>query len=157
MSNKNIIHKIRKSVVSDAVYIQELINGIAKTGQVLPRSLNNIYENLRDFFVYEKEGRIYGCSALHITWENLAEIRSLVVHDSCRGRGIGRELVDVCCKEAKEFGINKVFLLTEKTVFFGKFGFEPVDKSLLPHKIWSDCVQCIHFPNCQETAMMKNI
>ncbi|MFH1459092.1 MAG: N-acetyltransferase [Candidatus Omnitrophota bacterium] len=148
---------IRKANISDVTKIQELIKTCAKSGEVLPRSLNNIYENLRDFFVFEKDGRIVGCCALHITWDDLAEIRSLVVEASVQGQGIGKKLIEASIKETQAFKIRKVFLLTEKLDFFKKMGFIPTDKSLLPHKIWSDCVHCIHFPNCNEEAMIMEV
>lgn len=148
---------IRKSNVEDAVLIQELINSSAEKEEVLPRSLNDIFENLRDFFVYEEDGHIYGCCALHITWKNLAEIRSLVVDYSKRTQGIGQQLVENCCKDAQALKVKKVFLLTEIAAFFEKLGFVKIDKSLLPHKTWSDCVQCIQFPNCNEVAMVKEL
>ncbi len=144
--------------MNDVVRIQELINACAKSGgTVLPRSLNNIYESLRDFFVYEEAGSFCGCCALHITWEGLAEIRSLVVHPARQGKGIGTELAGIACAEAKAMGVNTVFLLTASPDFFAKLGFEQVDKAQLPHKIWSDCVHCVQFPNCNEVAMKKNI
>ncbi len=148
---------IRKANIKDVHRIQELINIYAKAGQVLPRSLNEIYENLRDIVVFEEKQIIYGCCSLHITWEDLAEIRSLVVHESKQGQRIGRKLVEYCINEAKTLRIDKVFLLTEKPEFFRKLKFKQIDKSLLPHKIWNDCVHCIHFPNCNELAMARQI
>ena len=148
---------IRKANVKDVVAIQGLINFYAKKSQVLPRSLNNIYENVRDFAVYVEGETIIGCCALHITWGDLAEIRSLVVKEVSQKKGIGTELVEFCLEEAKQFSIAKVFLLTEHIEYFEKFGFKIVDKATLPHKIWSDCVECIKFPDCDESAMIKTI
>jgi N-acetylglutamate synthase (EC 2.3.1.1) len=148
---------MRKAVLRDVVPIQELINSAAKEGKVLPRSLNNIYDNLRDFFVYEESGAIYGCCALHITWEDLAEIRSLVVHPSRQKKGIGRELIEQGCVEARAMGVKTLFLLTANPGYFKKLGFDSVDKDELPHKIWSDCVHCVQFPNCNEIAMKKTL
>lgn len=154
MAKKNMI---RKAVIQDVPGIQKLINDRAKEGFLLPRSLNEIYDNLRDFSVYEEEKIIYGCAALHVTWEDLAEIRSLVVHESRQGRGIGKQLAECCIEEAKQLKIKKIFLLTEKPEFFGKLGFVGIDKALLPHKIWNECVQCVQFPDCNELAMIKEI
>ncbi|MBI4845231.1 MAG: N-acetyltransferase [Candidatus Omnitrophica bacterium] len=148
---------IRKATVADVKKIQELINSFAKTNAVLPRSLNSVYENLRDFFIFESDENIFGCGALHITWDNLAELRSLVVHKEYQGKGIGKALVNECIKEARQLQVKKVFLLTENSGFFKKLGFAQVDKAALPHKIWSDCVECIQFPNCNEVAMVKDI
>ena len=148
---------IRKAKVKDVEVIQFLINSHAKKSQVLPRSLNNIYENMRDFVVYVENDIIIGCCALHITWGDLAEIRSLIVDDDKQKKGIGIELVEFCLEEAKEFGLVKVFLLTEHLEYFKKFGFKVVDKTTLPHKIWSDCVECIKFPDCNESAMILQL
>jgi len=148
---------IRKINVKDAAAVQALINKNSKLYAVLPRSLNDIYENLRDFFVYHEGENILGCCALHITWDNLAEIRSLIVAESIRKKGVGSQLVDACCAEAKKLKVKKVFLLTANTEFFKKFGFKFIDKAELPHKIWSDCLNCIQFPNCNEDAMAQEI
>jgi len=148
---------LRKALLRDVLPIQELINNAAKEGKVLPRSLNDIYDNLRDFFVCEEAETVYGCCALHITWEGLAEIRSLVVHPSRQKKGMGRELIEQGCAEVRAMGVKAVFLLTANPAYFKKLGFEHVDKSQLPHKIWSDCVHCVQFPNCNEVAMRMDI
>ncbi|MCG2711861.1 MAG: N-acetyltransferase [Candidatus Omnitrophica bacterium] len=146
---------IRKTNILDAKAIQSLINESGKAQEVLPRSINDIYEHIRDFFVFSKNKKIIGCCALHIAWEDLAEIRSLVVKSGSRGNGIGRELIVACLKEARELKIKKLFLLTGKPDFFRKFGFYEIEKSLLPHKIWSDCTSCVLFPDCNEIAMIR--
>ncbi len=148
---------IRKTNILDAKQIQNLINEVAKAQEVLPRSLNDIYDNLRDFFVYTEQDKIMACAALHISWEDLAEIRSVVVKTENRGAGIGKEIIEACVREAGELKIKKVFLLTRKPDFFKKFGFNEIEKSSLPHKIWSDCTSCVLFPNCNEIAMIKEI
>lgn len=148
---------IRKINVNDAAVVQALINKYSKTNAVLPRSLNDIYENLRDFFIYQEDDKIIGCCALHITWDNLAEIRSLIVDEAMRSKGIGSLLVDACCAEGKQLKVKKIFLLTAKPEFFSKLGFKKIDKAELPHKIWSDCLKCIQFPDCNEDAMAKEI
>jgi amino-acid N-acetyltransferase len=148
---------IRKINVNDAAAVQALINKYSKTNAVLPRSLNDIYENLRDFFIYQENDKIIGCCALHITWDNLAEIRSLIVDEAMRSQGIGSLLVDACCAEGKQLKVKRIFLLTAKPEFFAKLGFKKIDKAELPHKIWSDCLKCIQFPDCNEDAMAKEI
>ncbi|MBU1086636.1 MAG: N-acetyltransferase [Candidatus Omnitrophica bacterium] len=148
---------IRKITVKDAAAVQVLINKNSKLHAVLPRSLNDIYENLRDFFVYHEDNNILGCCALHITWDNLAEIRSLIVDESIREKGVGSQLVDACCSEAKQLKVKKIFLLTAKPDFFKKLGFKIIDKAELPHKIWNDCLNCIQFPECNEDAMVREI
>lgn len=148
---------IRKTNILDAKAVQELINEAAKAQEVLPRSLNDIYENIRDFLVFTLDEKIVACGALHISWEDLAEIRSVVVQADNRGSGIGRVLIDACIKEAADLKIKKVFLLTRKPDFFKKFGFNEIEKSLLPHKIWNDCTSCVFFPDCNEIAMIKEL
>lgn len=148
---------IRKTNILDAKAVQSLINESAKAQEVLPRSINDIYENIRDFFVYIKDDKVIACGALHISWEDLAEIRSLVVKSDSRGVGIGRELIEACVKEASDLKIKKLFLLTRKPEFFNKFGFNEIEKAVLPHKIWNDCTSCVLFPDCNEEAMIREI
>jgi len=148
---------LRKARISDVKAIHELINRCASRGEMLPRSLAELYDNLRDYLVYEDQGQIVGTCALHICWEDLAEIRSLVVTEGLRRRGIGRSLVETCLKEAKVYKIEKVFLLTYQEAFFRKLGFILTDKKELPHKIWTDCIKCSKFPECDESAMIMMI
>ena len=104
---------------------------------MLPRSLNELYESIRDFFVYTEGKNIYGCCALHIDWEDLSEIKSLAVVKSKNGKGIGSKLLDECLKEAKKLKLKKVFALTYVPEFFGTFGFKIIDKKELPqHRPW---------------------
>jgi amino-acid N-acetyltransferase len=145
--------KVRKARIKDAERIQFLINEYAKLGLMLPRSIQSIYENIRDFWVYEEGGRVLGACALTIFWGDLAEIRSLAVDPEHTGRGIGTALVKEALREAQEFGIPRVFTLTYQVKFFEKLGFKVIDKERLPHKIWKDCINCVKFPNCDETAM----
>ncbi|MHB9038128.1 MAG: N-acetyltransferase [Armatimonadota bacterium] len=145
---------IRKATVSDVLELQRLINQFADRNEMLPRSLNAIYENIRDFVVMQSdEGRILGCCALHITWGDLAEVRSLAVEPDVQSKGCGRELVQACLDDAKDMGVPKVFALTYVPGFFEKMGFSLVDKGTLPHKIWSDCINCPKFPDCGEEAV----
>nr|WP_163327857.1 N-acetyltransferase [Desulfurobacterium thermolithotrophum] len=144
---------IRKARMKDAERIQFLINEYAKQGLMLPRSINSIYEHIRDFWVYEESGEILGVCALTIFWNDLAEVRSLAVDPKHLKRGIGTALVKKTLEEAKEFGIGRVFTLTYQVKFFEKLGFKVINKNSLPHKIWRDCINCVKFPNCDETAM----
>ena len=121
---------------------------------MLPRSINELYENIRDFWVYVEDGKIFGCAALHVSWEDLAEVKSLAVEESKQSKGIGRRLLSTCLEEAKNLKIKKVFALTFKPEFFKKYGFKKIDKSKLPHKIWSECIKCSKFPDCDEVALM---
>jgi amino-acid N-acetyltransferase len=147
---------IRKAKISDARQIQRLVNDFAKKEQMLPRALNEIYESIRDFFVYD-EGGIRGVCALRVLWEDLAEVRSLAVAEDDRRRGIGKTLVQSCLQEARDLGIKRVFALTYHPEFFKKFGFRDIDKSKLPQKIWGDCLKCHKFPECDEHAVIINL
>jgi len=157
METKTSKTVLRKAKPSDAVKIQELVNFYAKEGLLLPLSLNKIYDNIRDFWVVCEEDNVIGCAALHVVWEDLAEIRSLAVKEGFRGRGIGRKLVEACLSEANSLGLKRVFVLTYQVPFFKKMGFKEIDKSHLPHKVWTDCLHCPKFPNCDETAMIKEL
>jgi len=148
---------IRKATLEDAKKIQELVNYYANQDDMLPRSISEIYENIRDFFVYVHKNRIYGCATLHICWENLAEIKSLAVSKSKWGKGIGQKLVEACIKEAKRLKIKKIFVLTYKPDFFKKIGFKRASRSKLPHKVWSECINCPKFPNCDEVALTMEL
>jgi amino-acid N-acetyltransferase len=148
---------LRKAHISDIKAVHRLINECAAKGEMLSRSLAELYDNMRDYFVYEEQGKVVGACALHICWEDLAEIRSLCVIPEFRRRGIGRDLVSACLKEAREFRVERVFLLTYQEEFFNKFGFRLIDKTELPQKIWTDCVKCAKFPMCDEIAMVTKV
>jgi amino-acid N-acetyltransferase len=124
---------------------------------MLPRTLNELYEHLRDFHVYEDNGSLVGVSALHVSWDRLAEVRSLAVRQDRIKRGIGAELVRRCLEEAAELRVERVFVLTYQAGFFRKLGFTDVDKKELPHKIWTDCLNCVKFPDCDESALIFTV
>lgn len=144
---------IRRARIPDAKAIHQLLIGYARDGLMLSRSLSEIYEAIRDFYVYEADGEVLGTVCLHICWEDLAEVRSLAVGEGQEGRGIGRQLVEACLEEARQLGLKRVFALTYKELFFAKLGFHEIEKSELPHKIWGDCMKCVKFPECDEIAM----
>jgi len=148
---------IRKAKITDVKAIQSLVNQYATSGQMLPRSLNELYEYLRDFQVYEEAGSLVGVCALHISWDGLAEIRSLAVRPDRVQEGIGTELVRHCLSEAAELQVERVFALTYQDGFFRKLGFRDIDKKELPHKIWTDCLHCAKFPDCDESALILAI
>ena len=148
---------IRKAQIQDVKQIQSLVNYFAKQDVMLPRSLNELYDSLRDFWVFEDKHKVIGCCALHVCWQDLAEIKSLAVDKSKQGMGIGKKLVDACIAEAKEMGAKKIFALTYQPGFFKRFGFKKTKTASLPHKVWAECINCPKFPHCQETAMIKRI
>ena len=147
---------VRKAVIEDVEPIHEILNAFAAQGKLLPRSLSDLYEHLRAYYVLETVPgeRIQGVCGLGICWKDLAEIESLAIAEAFQGLGLGRKLVDACLREAAALGLNKVFTLTYVPEFFVKRGFYEVDKSCLPHKIWADCLKCPKFPDCDETALM---
>jgi amino-acid N-acetyltransferase len=150
---------IKKAAINDIETIYHLLSDFAEKGFLLSRPLSKLYDNIRNFSVYvdEPAQQVVGCCALAICWKDLAEIRSLAVRPDAWGRGFGKQLVENALAEARSFDIKKVFVLTYKVDFFASFGFSVVDKSELPIKIWSDCITCVKFPDCDETAMVKKI
>jgi amino-acid N-acetyltransferase len=182
---------IRKAVIRDIKSIHGILNYYSDQGLLLPRSLSELYDHLRDYFVLNVErpaGRtsmpqklepsakgkgdskssarlkrtggwdgIYGVCGLGICWEDLAEIRSLAVSEDAQNKGFGSQLVAACLDEAKSLGLSRVFALTYVPGFFKRFGFTEVDKGVLPHKVWADCLRCHKFPNCDETALLMEL
>lgn len=148
---------IRKAKLNDIKEIQRLIKLHAPKGGILPRSLSELYDHLRDFFVFVRNRKVIGICALHICWEDLAEIRSLAVEEEDQKRGIGAKLVKACLEESKSLGVKRVFALTYQPEFFERLGFKRVDKTVLPHKIWTDCLKCVKFPDCDEIAVVKEL
>jgi amino-acid N-acetyltransferase len=142
--------------VADIKDIHALLLKAADKGRLLPRSLADLYRHTRDFYVLkEPDGRVVGCCALSVVWEDLAEIRSLYVREEARRRGSGSLLAEACMKEARAMGVGRLFTLTYETGFFARLGFRATEKDVLPQKIWADCVHCPKFPNdCDETAML---
>ncbi len=148
---------LRKARVGDVAQIRQLINVYAQQEVMLPRAIGELYENIRDFFVIEKEDRIIACGALHVTWEEYGEILSLAVSTAETRKGHGSRIIEACLKEAPELGIKHLVTLTYAQEFFEHHGFNVVDKSTLPHKLWSMCVNCPRFPDCDEIAMIKEL
>jgi len=148
---------IRHARIPDARAIHQLLLVYANDGQLLGRSLADLYENIRDFYVYEEHGQILGTAALAICWEDLAEVRSLAVAKGHAGKGIGRQLVETCLQEAAGLGLKRIFALTYQPDFFKRLGFSDIEKSDLPQKIWGDCLKCVKFPDCDEYALAINL
>jgi len=151
---------LRKARIGDVKTIHRMINMSAGKGEMLPRSLMDIYNSLRDFIVFcdGDHSQVIGICAMNIIWENLAEIRSLYVDENYRGQGIGRKLVEFCISEAITLELFRIFSLTYKREFFVQLGFKEVDRSTLPEKIWSDCFRCSKYPDyCDEVAMIVEL
>ncbi|OHB97666.1 MAG: GNAT family N-acetyltransferase [Planctomycetes bacterium RIFCSPHIGHO2_12_42_15] len=148
---------LRKATIDDVEKIYKLINDFAAKNVMLPRSLSELYENIRDYFVFIQDDTLVGCAALHIFWKDLAEIKSVAVMETTQRKGIGRKLVRVCIREAHKLRISKMFVLTYVPEFFEKCGFRRVEKETLPHKIWSECVKCHKFPDCGEIPLILEL
>jgi amino-acid N-acetyltransferase len=148
---------IRKARLDDVLTIHNLLVEAAKSTPVIARSQAALYETLRDFYVFDEGEGVLGCCALHITWGDLAEIKSLSVDDACQGRGVGKVLVEACLEEARGLRLQRVFALTAVVRFFEKLGFRLIDKHDLPHKVWGDCMNCPKFPDCDESAVQINL
>jgi amino-acid N-acetyltransferase len=146
---------IRRAGVGDVPHIQRLISRYAAREEMLARSLNEIYEGLRDYLVAEHEGQVIGCAACHVVWDDLAEIKSVAVAEAWQGKGVGKRLVETCLEDARGLGVARVFVLTFRPEWFRGRGFTDVDKAQLPHKIWTDCINCPKFPDCGEVALIR--
>lgn len=159
MCKRKVLVKMlfRKARIKDVENIHALITHYAGEGLMLARPRGMLYEFIRDFTVGEQNGMVIAAGALHILWEDLAEVRALAVAPEFTDMGIGRGLINTFVKEAWELGIPKVFSLTYQVGFFQKCGFNPVSKDILPHKVWKECIECPKFPNCDENAVIMEI
>ena len=146
--------RTRKARLADAPRIHELIAEYARDEILLPRSLAEICENIRDFVVVEVQDKVIGCGALHFYGQDLAEICSLAVAGPTQGRGAGRRLVAALRAEAEQHRVDRVCLFTRIPDYFARLGFVPVPHQHLPEKIWKDCLKCPRFNRCDETAMV---
>ena len=149
--------KLEKARIKDVTQMHRLINHFADKGEMLARSLSELYENIRDYFVVRQDERVIACAALRVSWSDLAEIKSLAVAEGSQRKGIGDRLIEACLKEAKELGIPTVFCLTYKPALFEKRGFSQIDKMELPRKIWTECYRCPKFPDCDEVALIHHL
>jgi len=146
--------KVEKAKISDVAQMHQLINKFAQSGEMLARPLSELYEDIRDYFVIKDGDKVLACAALHVSWEDLAEIRSVAVSQDSQGKGMGALLVEACFEEASELGINTIFCFTYQPDFFRRHRFVDIDKMELPRKVWTDCFRCPKFPNCDETALI---
>lgn len=147
---------VEKAKIQDVPQIHQLINHFAGKDEMLPRSLSDIYENIRDYFVYRKGERMLACAALHIIWSDLAEIKSVAVAEEYQKQGVGTILIEACLKETESLGIPTVFCLTYQPAFFEQFGLSQIDKMELPRKVWTECFRCPKFPDCGEVALIRH-
>jgi amino-acid N-acetyltransferase len=148
---------IRPARVGDVPAIHALIRTFAERKLMIRRSPGELYESIREFLVAtDDEGRVLGCAALHVFWEDLAELKCLAVAEEAQGQGVGRKLVDACWDAARELEITSVFTLTYVPDFFERCHYHRIEKADLPHKIWNECVRCPLFPSCNEVALIRS-
>jgi amino-acid N-acetyltransferase len=146
--------QVEKAKIPDIPQMHRLINDYAGKGEMLARPLSELYEDIRDYFVIKEGDQVLACGALHVSWSDLAEVRSVAVTDDRKKQGLGTMLVNACLKEAADLGIGTVFCFTYQPDFFKLSGFVDIDKMELPRKVWTDCFRCPKFPNCDETALI---
>lgn len=143
----------RSATLPDAFAIEQLIQVHVADGTLLPRTLSEICENIRDFVVVEDEDEIVGCGALHLYGMHLAEVRSITISGKAKGKGAGRILIATLLAEAARQSVTCVCLFTRIPDFFGKMGFQVVEKEALPDKMHKDCLKCPRLHACDEIAM----
>jgi len=149
--------EIRPARPADARAIVHILEHFSGKGLLLPRPMKDVTARIRDFMVAARDGAVEGLVALHPVGEDMAEIRSLAVAEGCQGAGWGTALVAKALEDARTMGFRKVFALTYRVAFFERMGFQTVDKRTLPQKIWSDCVHCAKFTDCDETAVILEL
>ena len=149
--------ELRQAAVGDVPEIHAIITRFAEQGLMLPRARARLYETVRDFVVATDNGSIVGVGALRTLWEDMGEVCSLAVVESHRRQKIGTRIVEELLRQARTLGLSGVLALTYVPEFFAKLGFVPVDKHVLPHKVWSECVNCPKFPDCTEQAMLLKL
>lgn len=149
--------RLRRATVKDVINMQQLINSFADRGEMLPRSLNDMYENLRDYFILELNDTLIGTVACHVSWDDLAEVKSLAVAEEHGRKGYGTQMVQACVEDALALGIRRLFALSYKPEFFKRLGWREVEKSVLPHKVWQECIRCVKFPDCGEVALIRDL
>lgn len=149
--------KAERATMADVPHMHKIINYFADRGDMLPRTLAELYEGARDFFVVRDNGKVVGCCALHINWADLAELRSMAVAEAQQGRGIARILAEAVLEDARQLGIRTVYALTYRPEVFERFGFQTVNVGTLPRKVWSECHRCPKFQCCDEIAMVCEV
>ena len=150
--------RLTKADLRDIPQMLALVAEEVKSGVILDRSADEIATNIRSYVLAKEEERLVGYTALHIHSPRLAEVRSLIVDEAFRGRSVGKQMVQYALDEAAKLGLEEVLVLTYLPQFFLKMGFEEIAKESIPeHKIWADCIKCIHFPVCNEVSLMYRI
>lgn len=147
-----------KPTVTDIAGMQKLVSPDVENGNILERNSNEMATTIRSYTAVKDGDEIVGFVALHIHTIELAEVRSLVVKDSFRNKGIAKELIALVIKEAKALELDRLLVLTYKKALFETFGFIEIPKESIPEtKIWADCIKCKHFPVCDEVSLILDI
>jgi amino-acid N-acetyltransferase len=153
----DVVPKIRPAAIADVPYIHHLLETYAAKGNLLPRTMSELYRHLRDFFVIEIDGKVAAIGALEIFTEDLGEVRSLVVGEEYERRGLGSLMVQRITAEARRIGLRRLMALTYVPQFFHKLGFKTVAMETLPEKVWGVCVKCYKYNNCDEVAVLLEL
>ena len=150
--------RISKATLRDIPAMQKLVEGEVKEGVILRRSDDEVATNIRSYHLARDGEKLAGYAALHIHSPRMAEIRSLIVAPAYRGKSVGKRLVQAALEEAAQLGVEEVLVLTYLPEFFKKLGFKEIPKESIPeHKIWADCIKCIHFPLCNEVSLIYRV
>jgi amino-acid N-acetyltransferase len=156
--NEKVQGRVRPATMQDVDAVHDLISYYAERNRMLFRTLEDLYERLREFRVFvDDDGKVLGCAGLALLWRDLGEIRSMAVDPNYIGCGIGRKLVEDAVAEGKRLGLKQIFALTYEAEFFKHLGFQVVDKELLPHKVWTDCIHCDMQDNCREIPVLMQL
>lgn len=156
--NEKIKGAVRPATMQDVDAIHDLISYYAERNRMLFRTLEDLYERIREFRVFvDEDEKVLGCAGLALLWRDLGEIRSMAVDPNYTGCGIGRKLVEDAIAEAKKLGLKRIFALTYEDGFFVRLGFQIVEKELLPHKVWTDCIHCDMQNNCKEIPVLMQL
>lgn len=154
---KPAVLAIQPAQLNDVPKVHQLISYFADQNEMLHRPLSELYENLRDYYVIREGNEVIGCSALHVVWSDLAEIKAVAVREDHQSQGLGKQLIHHCMEEAKALGLSSVFVLVMKTTYYEQLGFQQVDVMTLPRKVWGECLRCPKFPHCNEVAMVYHL
>lgn len=148
---------VRRAEPADAQELHALLENFVRPGMLLPRTLKQVYQSIRDFIVVVDRGRIVGAGALKIYSATTAEIGALAVADDHQGTGLGGRVVETLVHDARALGLQRVFALTLRDRFFHRLGFETVPITEFPEKIAADCVGCARRTACIEIAVAMTL
>ena len=148
---------LREALPTDVDDMHALLEGFARQGLLLPRSVEEVYRNFREFVVAEHNGRIVGCAGLRLYSSQLGEIVGLAVSEESHGRGVGRLMIEALLAQGKSLGLDKVIALTLQPEFFARLGFKPTAVAEYPQKVAADCSRCAKRATCIEIAVAYDL